>query len=86
MVIFAGGVDYQPLAHNSHTFNYSNDSRIIERELQIRIIDDNIVEPNEKYGLKINLVQGGAGRVEIGEMGKMGKMANITIVDDDGKW
>ena len=83
---YLGGEDYEPLAQlaqNTHTFIYDVSGGIIERKLLLRPIDDDLVEPNETYCLNISVITSsptGGRHVKIGEM------AEITIIDDDGRY
>ena len=57
------------------TFEDGNTSKV----LTLQVVDDNVVEPNEKYNLTIR-AESLPNRVIIGENGT----ATITILNDDG--
>ena len=67
--------------HNQQfqSFDYRESGGIIEQKLLIYIIDDNLVEPSEKYSLKIEVLNSTDERIKTGEN------TVITILDDDGK-
>ena len=72
----AEGVDY---VYQNYSLSFKDGET--SKLLIIRIIDDNIVEPDENYTLVIN-ANTLNGRIIVGENGT----TTITILDDDGKY
>ena len=71
---FVGGEDY---VFENFTEIFENMEH--EKEILLRIIDDNLVEYHETYTLAINIT--GHHHILAGE----NSTANVTIYDDDGK-
>ena len=70
-----GGKDY-----DSGSYSVKFDSGITEVTLNVSIIDDDILEGNEKFNLTVN-VSSLPNKVIVSDPGQ----ATVTIVDNDGK-